>query len=278
VSTSLKTFPTWAVFSLVTNGILILAVTLLLLREQGLTAFLENVSAPSTLNYAAQNAVVTTTKIRDEPLSGKRRKLNYQQWLDVLKQEAEVAGSNQNQNLNILLGDSISLWFPTDLLPGDNKTWLNQAISGETSAGILKRLNLFDKNQPQSIFIMIGINDLIRGVDDTQVLENYRQIVDYLRRQHPKTEIVVQSILPHGAEEATWEGKDKLVKISNHRIRQLNAELQIIANKAGAKYLDLNRLFTNEEGNLLSDFTTDGLHLSHEGYIVWRSALKMFEI
>lgn len=277
MSTSLKTFPTWAVFSLVTNGILILAVALLLLREQGLAAFLENVSAPSSVNYAATNAVVTTTKIRDEPSTGKRRKLNYQQWLDVLKQEAEVAAKNKGKNLNVFLGDSISLWFPTDLLP-ENITWLNQGISGETSAGVLKRLNLLDKTQPQKIFVMIGINDLIRGIDDATILENYRQIVDSLRRQHPKTEIVVQSILPHGAEEATWEGKDKLIKISNHRIRQLNTELQNIASKAGAKYLDLHRLFTNQEGNLLNDFTTDGLHLSHEGYIVWRSALKIFEV
>lgn len=173
------------------------------------------------------------------------------------------------------MGDSLTLWFPTELLPEDRK-WLNQGISGETSDGVLKRLNLFDRTQPEVIFVMIGINDLIRGVSDQVILDNQRQIMSYLRQAHPKAQILVQSILPHAGEAATWVGRDKLLAIPNDRIRQLNQQLQRIAVKERVKYLDLYPLFSNQQGNLRQEFTTDGLHLNAPGYIVWRTALQIY--
>ncbi|WGV24801.1 SGNH/GDSL hydrolase family protein [Halotia branconii] len=265
MSTSAKIFPVWAFFSLLTNGILMLAVILLIWQRQRLTAFYSNTA--SLAQVSQPQAVV--------PELGPRHKLSYKQWLEILQQEAKVAAQNRPQHLSILAGDSLSLWFPAELLPED-RNWLNQAISGEISEGLLKRLSLFDSTQPEVIFVMIGINDLIRGISDEVILDNQRQIISYLRRMHPNTQIVVQSILPHGAESATWEGREKLLAISNSRIRQLNQQLQGITARRGVKYLDLYPLFANQQGNLRRDFTTDGLHLSPAGYIVWRTALQMY--
>jgi lysophospholipase L1-like esterase len=268
VSTSAKTFPIWAFFSLLTNGLLMLAVILLLWQQQRLTAFFATTTSASQINLNSKLQAAT-------PNLGPRHQLNYQQWLDILKQEANVAAEKRPPHLNILVGDSLSLWFPTELLP-ENKNWLNQGISGETSNGLLKRLDLFDRTQPEAIFVMIGINDLIRGTGDEEILDNQRQIISHLRKLHPTAQIVVQSILPHGGEEATWQGRDKLLAVTNTRISQLNQQLQNIANKQGVKYLDLYPLFASKQGNLRREFTTDGLHLSPEGYIVWRSALQIY--
>lgn len=244
-----------------------MAVILLFLRQQGMTALFRRATPASQNNIEA-----SPTKT---PQLGTRHQLSYSQWLDILKREALVAANKRPQRLTILAGDSLSLWFPTELLP-EERSWLNQGISGETSTGLLKRLNLFNRTQPETIFVMIGINDLIRSVEDTKILDNYRQIVTTLRASHPKSQIVIQSILPHGASEATWEGKQKLLAISNSRIRELNQQLQNIATKEGIKYLDLHPLFANSQGNLRPDFSTDGLHLSPEGYLVWRSALQLY--
>jgi lysophospholipase L1-like esterase len=264
VTTSAKTLPIWALFSLATNVILMLAVILLILQQQRLTAVFG--TPPQSVNPSQTVA----------PELGRRHQLNYQQWLDILKQEAKAATEKNPQHLNILLGDSLSLWFPVDLLPED-KYWLNQGISGETSTGLLKRLDICDRTQPEIIFVMIGINDLIRGESDEVILDNQRQIMRYLRKAHPRAQIVVQSILPHGAEAATWEGRDKLLTISNSRIRQLNQQLQSLAAKRGVKYLDLYPLFADQQGNLRRELTTDGLHLSPAGYLVWRTALQMYD-
>ncbi|MDF5738683.1 MULTISPECIES: SGNH/GDSL hydrolase family protein [unclassified Nostoc] len=268
MSTSAKTFPLWAFFSLLTNGILMLAVILLIWQQQRLAAFFGMITPPDQINLNSDRQIAT-------PDLGRRHQLTYQEWVDILKQEAKVAAEHRPPHLNILVGDSLSLWFPPELLP-EGKNWLNQGISGETSNGLLKRLNIFDRTQPEVIFVMIGINDLIGGMSDRVILDNQGQIINYLRKVHPTAQIVVQSILPHGAEEATWKGREKLLLVANSRISELNQQLQSISTKKGVKYLDLYPLFTNKEGNLRREFTTDGLHLSPEGYIVWRSALQIY--
>lgn len=251
---------------------MMLAVMLLIFRQQGITAFF---AADSLAENTQNSANFATTVPVAPPNLGPRHKLNYQQWLDVLKQEAKVAADKRPKNLTILAGDSLSMWFPSELLP-DGRTWLNQGVSGETSRGLLKRLNLFDRTQPEKILVMIGINDLIRGNKDEEILKNSQKIMQYLRKKHPKTQIILQSILPHSDESATWEGRDKLLAIPNNRIRKLNQQLQAIAKKEGVKFLNLYPLFTNEKGNLHPQFSTDGLHLNDKGYLVWRSALLMY--
>ena len=269
MSSSAKTFPAWAFFSLLSNVILLLAVILLIGKQQNFAAFFGNTVSPSPEPIPTTQAQQVAT-----PQLGKRHKFDYQKWVNILKQEAEVVAENKPQNLTVMAGDSLSLWFPSELLP-NNKTWLNQGISGEKTAGLLKRLNLFDKTTPESIFVMIGINDLIAGVNDATILENQRQILNYLREKHPKAKIVVQSILPHQGEQATWEGKEKLLAIPNSRIRNLNQQLRTIAAKEDVKYLNLYPLFADKQGNLRSKFTTDGLHLNPNGYLVWSSALQL---
>jgi lysophospholipase L1-like esterase len=264
VSISAKTFPIWGFFSLATNGLLMLAIILLIWQQQRLSNSFGTSTTPKFNDL--QRAKLDL---------GRRHQLNYEQWVEILSKEAKLVTEKPPQHLSILVGDSLTLWFPPEFLP-ENTNWLNQAISGETSEGLLKRLNLFDRTQPKVIFVMIGINDLIRGVSDEIILDNQRQIIRYLRKVHPTTQIFVQSILPHGAEESTWEGREHLLVIPNTRIQQLNQQLQTIATKEGVKYLDLYSLFSNQQGNIRPEFTTDGLHLSSQGYLIWRAVLQIY--
>ena len=273
-----KTIPVWALLSLLTNGILILAVAQLL-RGQNLTE-----SSPASAAVTVQSpdeqirplaATNSGKAVLDVPVPGQRHKWNYQQWVTQLGREAEAAASNRPPKLSVLAGDSLSMWFPTKLLPPD-RIWLNQGISGETSVGLLKRLQLFDRTVPDTVFVMIGINDLLRGASDEGILNNQRQIIRDLRWAHPKAQVVVQSILPHSGEQSTWENRDRLLAIPNSRIRAINRRLKEIATSENVSYLDLQPLFADADGNLPKELSTDGLHLNDRGYLVWRSALQMF--
>ncbi|NES85933.1 MAG: hypothetical protein F6K10_33660, partial [Moorea sp. SIO2B7] len=201
--------------SLITNGLLMLTLVHIWLREPTLPG----------QSLTKSSSIAPIQLIRQIPTStpelGEQHHLTYQEWVALLRREAEVAAENKPANLNILLGDSISLWFSPQLLP-PGKNWLNQAISGETSRGLLKRLELFDETQPKVIFVMIGINDLLRGFKDDTIVVNHLLIIRYLRRLHPQTRIVIQSILPHSGAKATWEGRDRLLKIPNQRIQKIN--------------------------------------------------------
>ncbi|WP_253188239.1 GDSL-type esterase/lipase family protein [Leptolyngbya sp. 'hensonii'] len=247
-----------------TNGLLLGAFALFLARQQGFWS-----------DFQASASTPQVTSPSPSPDAGIRHHLTYEQWVALLQREAGVAAVTKPRRLSILLGDSLSLWFPPNLLP-DGRTWLNQGISGETSAGLLERLRFLDRANPETIFLMIGINDLLRGMEDEALLRNEQQIIGYLKSVHPQTQIVIQSILPHAGQRATWEGRSRLKNIPNSRIRKLNRELIALANREGIYYLELHPLFTDGEGNLRPELTTDGLHLSLQGYWVWRSAVLMF--
>ena len=244
------------------------AVILLLLRQYKLTAFFQAIASTAGLSLPGKTPAPTPVGAINElpPVLQPRQQLSYEQRVAILKQEAKLAAVDRPQHLTVLAGNSLSDWFPADLLPSE-RTWLNQGIAGDTSAGLLRRLHLFDRTQPETIFIMIGINDLLRGVRDETILENQRQIVRYLRRVHPNSQIVVQSVLPHGG------GSNA---VSNSRIRQLNTQLKAIAAAEGVNYLELHPLFTDAQGNLRSELSTDGLHLNTHGYHIWRSALQLY--
>jgi lysophospholipase L1-like esterase len=79
--------------------------------------------------------------------------------------------------------------------------------------------------------------------------------------------------LPHGGKNVTWEGRDRLLAVPNKRIRKINEQLKAIAEDEGVTYLDLYPLFADSDGNLNTELSTDGLHLSPKGYLIWRNAL-----
>lgn len=257
----LKSFPRWAILSLLCNGLLLSTVANLWLKQGSLS------SLPPA--RASQPSPAPSPEL------GPRHQLTYEQWVALLGREAKAAAERYPTRLSILLGDSLSLWFPPDLLPSE-RSWLNQGISGETSTGLLRRLKLLDQTQPETIFLMIGVNDLIRGITDDALLNNYWRILRYLRITHPQSQIVVQSILPHADEQATWEGRKALKAMPNSRIRNLNRQLAKLAQQEDAYFLDLHPLFIDGQGNLRPELTTDGLHLSVQGYWVWKSAIQLY--
>ncbi|WP_017306844.1 SGNH/GDSL hydrolase family protein [Spirulina subsalsa] len=267
MSARFKRYSQVSFFSLAANGLLLLVLALLWQRDAA-------VSEVALANFSgASMQLLARTPIPSEV--GQQHKLNYQQWVDLLGQEAAVIADKRPENLAILLGDSITLWFSKDYLP-PNYTWLNQGISGENTVGLLRRLNLLDTTQPEVIYVMIGINDILRGTGDETILANHRLIVSQLKRSHPRSRIVLQSILPHSAERATWEGRDRLLNIPNQRIRNLNRQLEAIAKNERIYFLDLYPLFADTQGNLKMELSTDGLHLNGEGYKIWSTALQIF--
>jgi lysophospholipase L1-like esterase len=220
---------------------------------------------------AALKAGQIYTRLSEDELqslseSGKKSQLTYEDWKSLLAIEARAMVKGQGANrLNVLVGDSLSMWFPNEKLPS-GKLWLNQGISGDTSSGILNRLSAFAATKPDVIYVMAGINDLRKGMNDQTILRNYRLIIRRLRQNHPGSLILVQSILP-----------TRLASISNSRIRRLNSQLALIARQEKASYLNLHDWFADFQGNLRSELTTDGLHLSKNGYEVWQVVLEQME-
>ncbi len=192
----------------------------------------------------------------------------HKHWIRLLEEEAKIIANGQGSNhLGILLGDSLSMWFPSERFPGSrDRLWLNQGISGENSAQILNRLSAFSQTRPDTIYVLAGINDLRQGASDEVILYNLRKIMHRLRLNHPKSQVIMQSILP-----------TRLNGIFNQRIRNLNQQIALVARQEGAGYLNLYSLFVDGQGQLRQDLTTDGIHLTRRGYEVWQQALNYAE-
>ena len=186
----------------------------------------------------------------------------YEQWQALLAHEASAIANGQgNNSLTIVVGDSLSQWLPPDMLPQD-RFWLNQGISGDTTQGVLNRIHTFANTRPDTIHVMAGVNDLKNGASDVQVLANLEQIMQRLRQQHPDARIIVHSILP-----------TRLASIPSDRIRNLNRQIEQKSQGQQVVYLDLHPSFTDDIGDLRYELTTDGIHLSRLGYQVWQIAM-----
>ncbi|MBL0268678.1 MAG: family 20 glycosylhydrolase [Chitinophagaceae bacterium] len=142
----------------------------------------------------------------------------------------------------------------------------NRGISGDVSAGILKRLDEVVMRRPSKVFLMIGVNDLARGLSTDSVVRNILLTAAYLKSRSPLTRLFVQSILPV---------TDFFKKFSGHTSKTdsiliVNDRLARAAEKAGFTFVNLYPFFCDAQGKLDHDFTNDGLHLTGQGFLLWK--------
>ncbi|WP_138430121.1 arylesterase [Fodinibius saliphilus] len=74
---------------------------------------------------------------------------------------------------------------------GWNFQAVNAGLSGETSAGGVRRVDWMLR-QPVSVFVLeLGGNDGLRGIDLDATKKNLQKIIDKVEQQYPKAEIII---------------------------------------------------------------------------------------
>ncbi len=176
------------------------------------------------------------------------------------------------KNEIIFLGNSITDGGEWSELLG-NPNVKNRGISGDTTDGVLFRLNEVTRSKPAKVFLLIGINDLSRGVSKDSVFSNICQITLKIRKDSPKTKVYVQSILPVN---------DSFGLFKNHTNKTadviwVNAQLKTWCDKEQVQYVDLYSRFKSPDSELLNlQLTNDGLHLKGDGYLLWLDIIKPY--
>ena len=128
-----------------------------------------------------------------------------------------------SKNEIIFLGNSITDSGEWPSYFGDKKI-INFGISGDVTAGILHRLPHIIKRKPSKIFLMIGTNDLARGIDKDTVLNNLIWIADYIHQKSHYTQLFIQSILPVNEVYGKFPGHTK----NNDKIKVINENVSAI--------------------------------------------------
>ncbi len=177
---------------------------------------------------------------------------------------------NTRKQQFLFIGDSLTEWFELEKYFPE-VTIINEGIAGDTSYGVLERLEGILDISSDKIFLMIGINDVFNGFQKDDIIENQELIIEQILTHINGTELIVQSLLP--VNESMMGSPGYLNKV----IRYINKELKSHCEARNLTYMNLFPDFL--EGNeMRRKYTTDGGHLSEIGYSLWAEKLQEKEI
>ena len=167
---------------------------------------------------------------------------------------------------NLFVGSSSVRFWPTAVaFPG--KPVINRGFGGaELSDVVYFYESVIKKYAPSKIFLYAGDNDIAHGKTAGQVFEDYKELVELLRKDLPDSEFTFISIKPS---KQRWEQWPIMAEV-NRLVREY------AAGRAKLRYADLATSLLDAEGMPKDVFLEDGLHLNEEGYRLWQVALAPF--
>lgn len=171
------------------------------------------------------------------------------------------------KNQTVLLGDSITDFFNWyelfyDFSKSSGQAVYNRGISGDTTDRLLERLyeNVLSI-EPKNIVLLIGTNDIGRGLPLSMTLENVEKIIQNTKAACPDVNFIVEAVYP-----VNENMRDKFEKRSNEKIDAMNREYIKLCEKYGCAWLDFTDKLKDGNGNLKREFTYDGLHINAQAY------------
>lgn len=190
-----------------------------------------------------------------------RRRNTYQSTYHQMRKQMFEQMPNSETEI-IFIGDSLTDQGEWAELLGNNNI-RNRGISGDTTDGVLNRLNEITASQPQKLFLMIGANDLWNEQKPaSEIAQTYRLILEKIQQQTPETQVFIQSLLPMNTLQYP-------ISVNNSDIIAVNRHLQNLARDFSYTYIDLHQHFTNDQKQLDPLYTIDGVHLNGKGYLNW---------
>jgi len=191
-------------------------------------------------------------------------------WFDLVwtARKAEFAANKVASKGGIVfLGDSITQGWgdPGQRFPGYR--CVNRGISGDTTRGILFRLqeDVLDLS-PEAIVLLIGTNDIDIGAKSKEIANNLAAILAAVHRANSKTPVIVCKVMPSHPSK----------KRPADRIQKLNALVDdLLKQYPQCVRCDTWSIYADGDGNATLAEFPDLLHLNSAGYDKWVAALKL---
>lgn len=162
----------------------------------------------------------------------------------------------------VMVGDSITqLAEWRDLFP--NVLIANRGISGDTTAGLLRRHAAITALRPKTVAVMAGVNDFtILDATPDDVFERYKELVATFSASGAR--VIVQSTLLTSSD---------FKPSVNDRIMKLNTALSAYCLDGHCTFLDVNRVLA-PAGFLSASYSRDGVHLNGDAIQEWARLLE----
>ena len=185
-------------------------------------------------------------------------------WL--LKEQAKIQQNYRELNQNplkepdiLFIGDSIIEYYPLQELLLTDQYMVNRGIRGYKTDLLRENLDAHIFGQAvDKIFLLIGTNDIGKEMPLSETIDNMSIILQEMVRLLPLAQIKLVSVLPVNEGE-TYRGT------VYHELAQgmMNVE-----------FINVFESLLGEDSQLKPAYTTDGLHLTIEGYRVLSKALQ----
>ncbi|SMG40726.1 GDSL-type esterase/lipase family protein [Sphingobacterium psychroaquaticum] len=169
----------------------------------------------------------------------------------------------------VFFGNSITERGPWQELIGRKYKVGNRGIGGDNTFGMKARIADVAKLKPKKIFLMMGINDVGRGLPTAWSLKNYEEVIQTIQQISPRTKIYVQSTLPLNEKVLKYD----YLFHKEAMVRALNDGVLKLAQRYKLTYVDVKEVLADDHV-LKADYTMDGIHINTDGYLVWVKYLK----
>ncbi len=173
----------------------------------------------------------------------------------------------------LFLGDSITQGW------GGNAVWkrhygprnaANFGIGGDRTQHVLWRIENGEVEgiNPRVAVLMIGTNN-IGANSPEEIADGVKAIVAKLHETLPKTKVLLLGVFPRGGNDR----KDDRANTSDQP-GKINEIISKLDDGKTVKYLDITKVFLNEDGTIPRSLMPDFLHLSEPGYRKWADAIE----
>ena len=182
--------------------------------------------------------------------------------------------SISKKNKVAMIGDSITEGFPIMEVIDNKGLIYNRGISGYKAYQLKENMkDIVLDLQPNTIFVLIGTNDIADDKPNTEILDSIKSITSQIKNNLPNTKVYVLSVLPINEKE---EYKESTYIRTNKIINELNEMIyNLVSRDNSLEYLDANSLMLDGD-QLNEEYTYDGIHLSSKGYIVLGNFIKNY--
>lgn len=180
----------------------------------------------------------------------------------------------------VFAGSSLMEQFPIDEFIMDFElplTIYNRGVGGFVCSEMLDALDeCVIQLKPAHVYLNIGTNDLNDPLCDNAVLTSrYEPIVEQIIQRLPGVVLTLLAYYPVNPDiEDNPNIKELLAARTNERILSANVAVRTMAERLGARFLNVNKNLMDPMGRLKKEFTVEGVHIWPCGYeVVFRELL-----
>ncbi len=170
----------------------------------------------------------------------------------------------------ILLGDSMMAYFPVKAFHLEDQVH-NLGIPGDTSIGVLNRVQQVIKLKPKFVVLNIGLNDFVlTDLSQEESLENILEIRHQILEGCPDAKVFVMSLTPINQED--YKDQVYLLNRDPKDAVSLNNKLKEVINEK--YFINVYDKLSDDNHKLKLSYTRDGIHLNQKGYKIYDDIIK----